>query len=422
MAKKKNGGLINRIMLGAEKSEDYARNSLPSNRWELFWDIFKGRFGKLVIINLLVLLFCIPLVALILFRYVALINYGATYPFSTCFGVGYMASFNVVGYAESIVMQVNMVTYLLMPLAVMFMAIGIAGGAYVMRNMVWTEGVFVTNDFWRGIKTNFKQMLLIGLCFSLVFYVTVLAISFCQQNIAVGSSLKWLFIIMEILSYVILVGFSIMTLHMVTMCVTYNVKFKQLLKNSLMLTVTLAPFNLFFVVMGLIPFILLMLGGFFLIIGIIMCLLLGVSLMLLVWTDYSQWIYDKFINDKVPGAKKNRGIYEKVQSNEAKSISKYKQQLELAKGIYGNRPIKPITDDLELAELPTNFSRKDLERLSESKKAIYEDHRLYVEAHKNDPEFMPSEAELEMQKQQSEREKRIEKAKKELAKRNKKRR
>ena len=51
MAQNKKGGLINRLMLGSEKSEGYARASLPSNRWELFWDIFKGRFGKLVVIN-----------------------------------------------------------------------------------------------------------------------------------------------------------------------------------------------------------------------------------------------------------------------------------------------------------------------------------------------------------------------------------
>ena len=55
MAQKKKRGLIDRLLMGSEKSEGYARASLPSNRWELFWDIFKGRFWKLVIVNLLVL-------------------------------------------------------------------------------------------------------------------------------------------------------------------------------------------------------------------------------------------------------------------------------------------------------------------------------------------------------------------------------
>ena len=115
MAKnKKGGGFISRLMLGSEKSEGYARASLPSNRWELFWDIFKGRFGKLVIINLLTLLFCIPFLALLFFRYIALTNYGVIYPFSQGFGAGYGAlpPNLIVGLPENIVFNVNMIIFL----------------------------------------------------------------------------------------------------------------------------------------------------------------------------------------------------------------------------------------------------------------------------------------------------------------------
>ncbi|MBQ8427148.1 MAG: hypothetical protein IJX16_05255, partial [Clostridia bacterium] len=68
MAQTKKRSLVERMMLGREKSEGYARASLPSNRWELFWDIFKGRFWKIVIINLLMILFFIPLFLLLFFR------------------------------------------------------------------------------------------------------------------------------------------------------------------------------------------------------------------------------------------------------------------------------------------------------------------------------------------------------------------
>ena len=110
MAKKL--GFIDRLMLGKEKSETYARASLPSNRWELFWDILKGRFGKLVIINLLMLLFFIPLIALLLFRYVTLSSYGSIYPFSQVFGVGYLSPPSLVGFSENIVFNVNLTVYL----------------------------------------------------------------------------------------------------------------------------------------------------------------------------------------------------------------------------------------------------------------------------------------------------------------------
>jgi uncharacterized membrane protein YesL len=425
MAKnKKGGGFISRLMLGSEKSEGYARASLPSNRWELFWDIFKGRFGKLVIINLLTLLFCIPFLALLFFRYIALTNYGVIYPFSQGFGAGYGAlpPNLIVGLPENIVFNVNMIIFLFAPLAFMFAAVGISGGAYVIRNMVWTEGIFVANDFWRGIKQNFKQMLWIFLVYSLVFYFSTISIAMCDQTIAMGTNMKWLFIISEVLTYGLLAVFTIMTLHMITMSVTYNLKFRHLIKNSFLFTIGLLPQNLFFIACGLIPFIVLLFGNFFLTIGIILILLFVLSMFLLIWTNFCQWAYDRFVNDKIPGAQKNRGIYEKIKESDSSALKQYREQMAMAsRSSLNSKPIKPITDDeLKLHELPTSFNRSDIEKLNESKQAIYEDHERYVEEHKNDPEFQPTEAEKELEKEKEEREKRIEKAKKELAKRNKK--
>ncbi|MBE5734260.1 MAG: hypothetical protein E7347_04315 [Clostridiales bacterium] len=421
MAQKKRGGFINRLMLGKEKSEGYARASLPSNRWELFWDIFKSRFGKLVIINLLVLLFFIPLILLIYFRYVALVNMGMSYPFSMGFGVGYQAPASLIGLSENIIYNVNMLIYLLMPIACAIAGVGLAGGAYVIRNMVWTEGIFVANDFWRGIKQNYKQILLVCLLFSVVFYLTIISSSLAKYAIALGSGVIWLLKIAEVASYIFLGFWAIVTAHMITMSVTYNLKFRHLLKNAVLFTVVLIPQNILFGFLGMLPFLCLFLGNTLFVIGIILIAIFGFSLLLLVWTNFSQWAFDRFINDKVEGAKKNRGIYEKVKESDAGALKKYREQLALAtRSSLNNKPIKPITDDeLKVADLPTSFNRSDLEKLRESKQAIYDDHAKYVEEHKNDPEFAPTEAEKEQDKLAEERQKRIEKAKKELSKRKK---
>ncbi len=421
MGNNKTTGLISRLMMGKEKSEDYARGTLPSNRWELFWDIFKGRFGKLIMINLLVGVFCIPLVMLFMFRNNALRNFGGFYPFSQGLGLGYMAPVNMVGYAENIVVQVNAITFLALPIVAMILAVGLAGGAYVMRNMVWTEGVFMANDFWKGIKDNIKQMLLIVLTFSLLFYILIMTISLCQQYIASGYGIKAVWIICQIISYVMAFILAVMTLFMITMTVTYNLKFRHLIKNAFLFTIALLPFNIFFVLLCLIPFVFLVFGSFFKLFGIIIVFLFGIALALLIWTNYSQWAFDKFINDKVDGAQKNRGMYEKVKKNDAESINKYKEQLALAKhNSLNNRPIKPIDDDFKLAELPTNFSRADLERLRASKQAIYDDHAKYVEEHKDDEQFkLSAEEQAIIDKNLAEKNKRIEKAKKALSKHNK---
>jgi len=417
--RKKNGLLINRLIMGKEKSEGYARASLPSNRWELFWDIFKGRFGKLVTINLLMLVFFIPLFLLLFVRYVSLANYGAIYPFNQPFGMGFQAMENMTGYSENIIFTVNSITLLFLPIVAIIAAIGVAGGAYVIRNMVWTEGIFVSNDFWRGIKQNVKQIIIIALLYSLVFYLTTITTSFADWILAINQSKKWLFIISQVISYLFLAIFTIMAFHMITMCVTYDLKIAQLIRNSFLFTIGLLPQNVFFLVLGAIPFLLLLFGTFFVAMGVILILLFGFSMLLLIWTDFCQWSYDKFINDKVPGAQKNRGIYEKIKESDSGALKQYREQMALAgRSSLSSKPIKPITDEeLTIAELPVSFNRNDIEKLNQSKRAIYEDHERYVEEHKNDPEFQQTEEEKQMEKEQEERRKRIEKAKKELSKR-----
>ena len=420
MAKKKQG-IIDRLILGKEKSEGYARAQLPSNRWELFWDILKGRLGKLVIVNLLTLLFFIPLILLLVYRYILMAGNGTLYPFTQGFGVGYMLPPTLVGEAEKITFNVNLISYLLLPLASTIAAIGISGAAYVIRNMVWTEGIFVANDFWRGIKQNFKQVSIIALLFSFVFYFTTLSVSMSEISIATGQPNSWMFTVSKILSYALLIFAIIMSFHMLSMCVTYDLKFKQLFKNAALFSIGLFPQSIFFLLIGALPFIFLTLGDFFASIGLIIIALLGISLILLIWTDFSQWAFDKFINDKVEGAQKNRGIYEKIKESDSESLKKYRQQIALAaKSSLNSKPIKPITDDdLKLAELPSSFNRNDILKLNESKQAIIDDHLKYVEEHKNDPEFaVDEEQEKTEEAERLEREKRIARAKKELAKRN----
>ena len=125
MANKKAGGLINRLLLGKEKSEGYARASLPSNRWELFWDIFKGRFWKIVGINLLTLLFVIPLIALIVLRILMLSGAGASVPITQGFGLGYGAPISFVGVSEQAAFSVNLISLLFLPIALAIAAVGI---------------------------------------------------------------------------------------------------------------------------------------------------------------------------------------------------------------------------------------------------------------------------------------------------------
>ena len=418
MARGKQGGFMDRLLTGKEKSEGYARASLPSNRWELFWDIFKSKFFKLLFLNILIAVFFLPLILLVVYRLGLISTYGSIYPFAQSFGVGYLAPISLVGYAENIKFSVNTIVLLGLPIVSVIASVGLAGGAYVIRNIVWTEGVFMSNDFWKGIKQNGKQLAVISILYSLVFYVLVLAISFCNQAITIGNTV-WFFIIIKILAICLLVFSSVVCLHTITMCVTYDLPLRHLIKNGLVMTIGMFFSNAFIIALALIPYYTLLMGGLLMVIGIIILICLGITYPLLVWTIYCQWIYDGYINDKVKGAKKNRGIYEKVKKDNS-TLEKYKAQREIV-DIHTkltSMPIKPITDEeLKLEELPQSFRREDIIKLNESRQRLIEDSDRYVSEHSTEQKYVNASENKEIEK--SEAQKRIEKAKKELAKRKK---
>lgn len=380
MAKK---GFIAKIIEGPERSETYARSTLPTNRWELGWDVFKTNKGKLFGLNLLTLLFCLPLVALFVMRYVLKTVDIAIFPFTQNMGVGYPAYPATSGLQAQLALNVNVEFFKFVIIGVAFLAVAISGGFYVMRNMVWAEGVMVASDFFKGVKQNYFVVF-----FSLLFYTVIMAASVLSLNmssvlIATGGGIKWLLVVAQVLTYVIMAIATMMVFYMITLGITYKLSFGALIRNSFILSIALVPTNVFFIAFSAVWLLLLLLGKvmpLFLIIGIFMVFIWGVSLFMLVWTDYSNWVFDTYVNDKVPGAKKNRGIYKPSADDTAEDENAVIERSKLT-----SRPIKPITDtEVEIYELPTSFSRADLQKLEETKEAMRRDSDKYAEEHKND--------------------------------------
>ena len=397
-------GFIARMLEGKERDEDYARSTLPTNRWSLFFDIFKGRFSKLVIINLLMILFCLPLIILYFMRMAYISAQGAIMPFSGWMGIGYPSTPDIVGLPQQIMVSTNLLFGAMMIAASIIASVGIAGGIYVIRNLVWTEGVFVANDFWRGIKINFIVILQSTIFYGVLLYGFTLSISYANYAIAIGESTV-LFNISVVVTYIAIVLLTIMYLWMVSMGGNYKLKFFQLLKNAFLMTFAFIFQNVFFVILMAIPLLLMLFGSFFTMIGGAIMLLFGISYMLLVWFDYSQWVFDKYFESKREGGKVNRGIYSKDKKGgqQSKAVQQYlaaEEEASKIKSDLASRPIKPITDELEVYELPESFSREDLRKLRESKERIVEDTEKYAEEHKDDERFVVYNARFEEPKEE----------------------
>ena len=399
MAQQKKG-LIARMLEGKERSEEYARSTLPTNRWSLFWDIFKGNFGKIFKVNLLTLIFFIPLFAVIIIGNMMSETTSVTNPFGANIGNGYPVYPNLVGLAEWNTLQNDFYTQIGIFLACFIAAVGLAGGMYVIRNMVWTEGIFVANDFWRGVKLNYKNALQTALFFTIVLMLSSALVNFSEFSLIVGNMPGWQRTLLKIsqgASYLFMAMGLMMSVWMIALGVNYKMRFFTLFKNSFLMSIGTLPQTVFFGLLALLPFILVGVGGSFLMmLGLILVLVFGLAYALLVWLDFAQWVFDKYINPKIQGAKVGRGIYSKDGSSKteltgddsAAAIEYQRMLLSHGRSKLVARPIKPIDDSMQIYELPQSFSREDLKKLRESKQAIIEDNEAYAEEHKNDLRYV----------------------------------
>ncbi len=400
MAQQKKG-LIARMLEGKEKSEEYARSTLPTNRWQLFWDVFKGNFGKIVKANLLILIFCIPTIVVLYLGTQYRDNSGLLGPYNMGTGIGYPCPGPLTGLAEWELVMSELMLYAGLLISMILAAIGLSGGMYVIRNMVWTEGIFVTNDFWKGVKLNYKNALQAAALFCTVLLLCKTMINFANFSLLAPNASKVNRVFLKISigsSWIFIVVAAMVAFWMIALGVNYKMKFLLLLRNAFLVAIGTLPQTIFFGFLALLPFLLIplvnVLGMFILLIVILVIALFGFSWALLVWLDFAQWVFDKYINPKISGAKVGRGIYNKDgtkdETGDESGASLEYQRLLLSHGRSRlvARPIKPIDDSLQVYELPQSFSREDLKRLRESKENIMEDTETYAEEHKNDLRYV----------------------------------
>ena len=398
MADREKKGLVARWLEGKERSEDYARSTLPTNRWSLFWDIFKGRFGKLVLVNLIMVVTILPLAALIVWRMLALGVEGTVGPYGAGLGVGYPILPELVGYAEMSMFQADLLFFALFIPAGAIAALGISGGGYIIRNLIWTEGIFVANDFLRGIRRNYWNVFEAVFVFTLILFIARTMGNLSDWLVALGvNGAGWL-IASKVMGYIFVALAILICFWMISLGISYKQGPWALFRNAVVMTIGTFPQTVFFAALATFPvFITIFTTGFFSIIMLLILILFGVSYALLVWLDYSQWAFDRFINPNM-GIATGRGLYNKEKGKESAAPSapadsaamREYRRLIVAQGKSKLvcRPIKPIDDDLEVYQLPDSFSRDDLAKLRESKQAIEDDTRAFEEEHKNDERYV----------------------------------
>ena len=148
------------------------------------------------------LIFFIPLILVIVFRSLYIQVQSGLMPFASGMGGGFGAIPNLAGLQENVAMSTNLMFGLFIIVACVIAAVGLSGGIYVIRNMVWTEGIFIANDFWRGIKINFVIVMQSTLFYAVMLFLFTMSISWANYLLSVDGGVAFLLVTSQVLSYI----------------------------------------------------------------------------------------------------------------------------------------------------------------------------------------------------------------------------
>ena len=208
--------LFDHYFYGRPDRGDYTDNDQPKTRVQLFFQVLRVRWGGLIGLNLLYLLFWLPAVA---WTFLCL-----TYLEQNYYDVDF---FNV------------LFTYflLLCPL-VTITGPANTGVGYVLRNWARDEHSFVRSDFWDAVKANWKQGLVVSTISGFLPYLLYVGYTF-YGSMAASKSL--IFMIPIALLIMVFIMWKLSEMCIYTMMVTYELKTKDLIRNALLLTIGKLP-------------------------------------------------------------------------------------------------------------------------------------------------------------------------------------
>lgn len=285
-------GFINNYYYGKAGKADYTPDQLPSNRVQLFFEMLRIRFSGLIGVNLLYLLFCLPAIVWTMLN-VAVLNASVTQD-----ATGAVSS--------SFMMDGTMFMYLLIMVPCLVIAgVGAPGEMYILRNWARDQHAFVLSDFKEKIKENWKCGALAGLVNGLSLLVTFVCYIYYGQ---MGQQ-NMLFLLPQMLVIVFCALWWMMNMQIFTMMVTYQMTFRQMVRNSAIMTLARLPWALLFFLGSLaVPFVLIFFVPYGELICILLYLLIGFALTGFVYASFSISCFDRYLNPRIEGAPVNMGL------------------------------------------------------------------------------------------------------------------
>ena len=203
----------------------------------------------------------------------------------------------------------NILTSLLIMIPLIALcAVGRPGMMYVLRNWARDEHSFVWQDYKQAIKENWKQALGIGILNGLSFLLVFVAyVTYGQM-----AENSWFFNIPQALMVVLLILWWMANELMFPMLITYEMKFKDILKNSIIIALARLPWA-FLILLGSVAVPLAILWfiplPFSLLVFLLLYALFALAFKGFIEASFANSCFDRYLNPRIEGAEVGKGLY-----------------------------------------------------------------------------------------------------------------
>lgn len=225
---------LQKLINGNPDKKDFTKADLPDNRFDQFFDVIKTRFTGLITLNLLYLLFILPMLLLFVFIFIfGLPNMEEIFPTDNPFD-------NFMGYVNHFLLICIVLHAIAGPAT--------AGTHYVLRNWSWGEHARPGSDFWMEFKRSWKTSVCYNALSSMLIYACFFWICTAVGNSQTTNMLPDAvrYIIAGVVGIVLII-YLLMDVYVYPLMVTFKLSFKQLLKNALLIALARVPQTLGYV-------------------------------------------------------------------------------------------------------------------------------------------------------------------------------
>lgn len=289
--------LMNNYYYGKQGKADMTVADLPANRRQLFGTVLKVRWTQMIGVNLLYLIIWIPAIIWTIMN-LMLLNSAQVTDAGT--------------FTRADVLSVISTWLLIMIPCIAITGPFNAGVTFVLRNWARDQHSFILSDFKDAVKGNWKQALPVSFISGVMPFVVFMAVQFY------GEMAKSSPLFMLPIALVILMGalWSMATMLMYDMMVTYTLRLRDIIRNSILLTVGKLPYAVLFKLLTLLlPILGLIVSeiapasmGYVVLALSILYVLIMPTFNKLLTVSYANWLCETYMNPKIEGAQTNIGL------------------------------------------------------------------------------------------------------------------